>query len=434
MSATLSIPGGGQANITQGTPVNVLCTFGGQTIPVDEFVIVGGAYGSIGRSRFHTSMSMLQALKIDLYNLAVSSGPSVEVQVKISYGNTTPVRIFGGEYLNTSWDYDQDEVIINARDYLGVLMDQHRLPRSLTQDLIKFENVGQSANSLGIGITNQTLSNVVTAIANEWGLTPILGLQANPVVGTQYGTLDKVFSTVPQSLWQILTNLAIDTGYEVFGTPYKQLYFGQPGEGQQPLGVSYKAPFQQLVTNNQGIVPCHSVSIEHEPRRNATFTVLVISQDFAKAQPTKGYATVVAPGVQGFTPGIQTGAQAVSTNSAMRSAKLQVPLYTFHAEGLTADQAQTKAAAIALDIAKRAVVVSFTIDGYIDVLPTKPVKLYGMFDESFKGLDYYVTAFQHSFRMPRDTNARGSRHSGFVTHIKAWNLSQEALAKGGVGG
>ena len=426
---------GGMASLTTATPVFAACSFGGQILPITAFTVSGGAYGTTGRANFRTSITALKALNINLYDLSVSSGPSVEVLAYANYGNNTqPARIFGGEYLNTTWSYEDDLVEIAARDYLGVLVDQHRLPTRLNKALIQWANVGQSANSFGVEIQNQLLSSVVEAIANEFGLTPIVQLNSNPILGIQYGSVDRVFTTVPQNLYTILQTLALNSGYETFGTPKKQLYFGLPGIGQNVLNVAYKVGTQQLTNSNTRPtpVPCKNIEIEHQPRRNATFSVIVISQDFAKAKPTKGYATVVAPGIPSFTAGIHSGPDAISTNQALRTKGLQVPLYTFHEEGLTADQTSAKAAAIAMDIAKRAVIVSFDIDGYIDMLPTKQVKLLGDVDAAFAAMDFYVTAYQHTFTMPSGRGGGGG--GGFKTHVKSWNVAEAALDKGGLGG
>ena len=434
VGSSLIIPEGGTASLTDATPVFTSCTFGGKVLPIHEFRVVGGTYGSTGRAHFKTSMTALKALNIDLYDISVSSGPSVEVIVYIQYGNNSqPAKIFGGEYLTTQWDYEQDSVEIYARDYLGVLVDQHRLPTRLNRALIKWTTIGQAANSVGIEVQNKQLSGLVQAIAKEFSLDPILQLRADPQIGSQYGPTDRVFTTVPRGLYSVLQTLALNTGYEVFGTPKRQLYFGLPGVGQNMLTAAYKLNTHQLAGSglSPSPVPCTDPVIEHQPRRNATFSVVVISQDFAKAKTTKGYTTVVAPGIPGYTAGLHTGPDAISTNKSLLAKRLHIPLYTFHEEGMTSDQVQDKATAIAMDIAKRCVVVSFNIDGYIDLLPTKPVKLIGEFDPSFLGMDFFITAYQHHFRMPRGN--RGG-NGGFKTHVKAWNVAQEALAKGGLGG
>ena len=132
---------------------------------------------------------------------------------------------------------------------------------------------------------------------------------------------------------------------------------------------------------------------------------------------------------KGISPGITSGTAAATASKALAAAKAnvrQVPLYTFHIEGLTAEQANREAAALALRISRRELILSGDVDILPETLPTRKIKLQGSIPDEFTGDDYFLSGYTHRFTMPR----QGSHNDrvGLVTEIKALNLPTQALA------
>ena len=411
--------------------VNIQLQVGGQTIPVFQFECTGSAYGSVGSATATTSLAALAGQQIDLYAITTQGAGVTPVTIDVALGSGQRTRIFGGEYLTTTWSMDEDQVSIHARSWAGVLADQKRILTKIgaaVQKTLAPLAPGQIKAS-GISNQNQTVGMIVTAIANEFGFTPVLNLSGsnNPTIGTLYGSADQTFMPVPQSLWSILNQLARDTGYVVYDTPNKQLVFGAPGAGLPTLTFSYNVP-----PPSQDVQPARRLVLTHHPRRNSTFRVLVISYDPAKAQVGIGRAAYVGAnyaGSNGLNAGLSTGSSAVSTDAKL--AKLdqgsnQIPLYTFHMDGLTQAQADTQAASIASDIAKRELLISFEADGLPGIAQTQMLKLTGNVPSPFTQPTFYASGFSHSFVQPgRKTK---DNRAGFLTRIKGLNIPTEALA------
>lgn len=430
-------------------------TVGGYTVPIEQFRVVGGAFGTVGHLTAVTSETVLAQQNVDLFSLTSKSPGFVEVDLAVTmaitppnpsggYDNSQPsrstTRIFGGEYVKTEFSLDDDKVTIHARDWAGVLVDQKRI-------LTKIGNAAQKilaplapgrVTVAGISNENQKISAVVTAICTEFGFNPVINLSSdgrNPTIGTLYGSADQSFITIPQSLWTILCQLARDTGYDVYVTPTKDLVFGEPGAGLSTLGVVFN------VAPTDGQMPCHSAKIEHHPRRNSTFRVLVMSYDPSKGQATIGRATYIASnfaGARGINPGLQVGQAAVSIDAALvalsqaggKVSNVTIPLYSFHVDGLSADQATLRAQTICTDIAKRELIFSATVEGLPSILPTQKVTLTGDVKANFTSQPFYVATFEHAFTMPKP-GSHSHHDAGWVTKFTCLNIPIEALAKAG---
>lgn len=434
---------------------------GGSTIPFTKFNMVGGAYGSVGHVTITTSFSALNDIKVDLFTLTSGSPGFVEVDIAVQqtpqqqsqyggYGgggaapsppSSQSTRIFGGEYLRTDFDLDADTVTIHARDWAGVLVDQKRILTKIGKAIeqVLAPLAPGRVTVAGISNENQKVGNIINSICAEFGFTPVLNLSSsgrNPTVGTLYGSADQSFITVPQSLWTIVNQLARDTGYDVYVTPKKELVFGEPGAGLDTLQLVWnKAP-------EQGQLPCRNTRIEHHPRRNSTFRVLVISYDPTLAQATLGRATYIGPsyaGQHGLTAGLNTGQSAITADKNILALQQgganigssQIPLYTFNLDGLSSDQATLKAQSIATDISKRELILSATIDGLPSVLPTQMIRLSGDMPTEFSEPIFYVSGYDQTFTMP----SAGSHQAegGWTTRITALNIPTEGLAKGAEG-
>lgn len=442
------------------TDLTFTVTVGTTAVPFTKFSMTGGAYGSVGHVTITTSFTMLNDIKLDLFTLTSGSPGLVEVAIAVrqtpgqrsqygGYGGaappptgpTQPTRIFGGEYVRTDFDLDADTVTIHARDWAGVLVDQKRILTKIGKAIEKVlaPLAPGRVTVAGISNENQKISDIVTSICTEFGFTPVLNLSSsgrNPTVGTLYGSADQSFITVPQSLWTILNQLARDTGYDVYVTPKKELVFGEPGAGLDTLQLAWN------VAPQQGQLPCRKVHIEHHPRRNSTFRVLVISYDPTLAQTTLGRATYIGSayaGQHGLVAGLSTGQAAITADKNILALQTgganigvsQIPLYTFNLDGLSTDQAALKAQSIATDIAKRELILTATIDGLPSVLPTQMIRLSGDLPTEFSEPVYYVSGYNQTFSLP----ATGSHQadSGWVTTVVALNIPTEGLAKGSEG-
>lgn len=449
-----------QFNVTYGQlsqipEVSFTVTVAGQLVPTDRFNIIGGSFGSTGHAEIHTSNQALIDAKIDLFEITSSSPGLIEVDIKVQtnqsgasqsnvYANTKTdgpdttdpgtAKIFGGEYLNTKWMMDTDEVIIRARDWSGQLVDQKRILSKIgkaVEAALKPLAPGK-VTAAGISNENQKISQIVTSIAEEFGFNPILNLEGNagdPTLGTLYSSSDQVFMPTPQSLWNILNQLARDTGYDVYVTPNKDLVFGAPGAGLPTILLQYERPEIADGTN-----PVKGLVFEHHPRRNSTFRVLVLSYDPSKAQAIIGRAAYIGANYSnqnGLPQGVVSGKEAVAADVSLAKIQnlsvSQVALYTFHLDGLNQQQADLRAATIARDIAKREVIVTAEMDGLPGILPTQQVQITGpTIPQQFSGPTYYVSQYRHTFTMPTGRARRGD--DGWMTHLTALNIPTEALA------
>ena len=405
---------------------------GGQSIPFFGFTVTGGVFASVGHAKINTSITALAAQGIDLLKLTENAASLTEVGIWVQPESGVRTRIFGGEYVSAHWSFDADTIEIECRDWAGVLVDQKRVLTKIGTAIaatLKADVVGQ-VSVVGISNQNQKVSQIVTAIAQEFGFTPVLNLDTanNPTMGSLYGSDDYVYMTVPQSLWAVLCQLARDTGYDVYVTPNKDLVFGLPAAGQDTLQLAYN-----LASLPDGAAPVRNLKIEHHPRRNSTFRVMVISHDGARAQATLGQAVSIGDnyaGTKGLQPGITSGTAAASAAKALAGAKAsvsQVPLYTFHMEGLTADQANRAAASLALQIARCLLVLTGDVDIRPEMLPTRQIKVQGALANEFTGQTYSTSSFSHRFTMPKG-DGRADERAGLVTELHGLNVPTQALA------
>jgi hypothetical protein len=243
---------------------------------------------------------------------------------------------------------------------------------------------------------------------------------SNPTMGALYGGEDQIYWPMPETLWGVLNKLARDTGNEVYVTPNKKLVFGLPGAGLTPIVASWG-----LNPPPSGAYACKNLVIEHNPRRNLTFRVLVLSYDAAKAQVTEGTAYVLGTNVntndqQTVHAGVWTGTDAslIGTQLFKTQQDYAIPLYTFRIDGLTQQQTQTQAVAIARDIAKRELIVTCETDGIMTVLPMNPISLTGPdLDPEFVAHNYWVNAYSHEFRLTQN-----SERAEFMTKLTMLDL------------
>lgn len=384
---------------------------GGVPVPLTAFHTTLGTYGSVGHCDVTTSRSLLRAANVDLVAISAAAPQSLEVGLSVILDGV-PVKLFGGEYVSARWDIPSDTIDIHCRDFAGLLVDQKRVLSTVARSAATALAPGQNENRSSISNQNQPLGDLVTAIAKMFNMTPILHLSGgnNPTVGSILGSSDTVFMPTPRSLWGILNRLARETGYEVHTTPQRELVFGTPGAGLVPLNLCWNVP-----TPPPGFLPIRPpFNVLHNPRRNLSFRVLVLSYDPAKSQTTRGEAYVVGTNVStGGSSKIKAGAwqgadAATITNSlSANQGRLQIPLYTIRVDGLTQDQAVTKANAIAADIAKRELIVNATLDLVPAIVPLQPFNLFGDVEPEFAGHKYFINGASHVYRMPDSGSGDG---------------------------
>ncbi len=260
----------------------------------------------------------------------------------------------------------------------------------------------------------------MTAIAKQFGLTPDLRLAegSDPQIGNLFGdSNDTVLTSAPQSLWGFINRLARASGNTVYTTPQKALVFGVPGAGLEPIAITYRS--NPIPPGMYGAI---SLDVEHNPRRNLTFRVLVLSYDPTTSTTTKGQAFVIGSNYstsEGSTvhAGAWGGTDADNIANAIGtgkgSKKNAVQLYTFHLDGLTAAQAQAQAKSIAADIAKRELIASVKTTCVPTVQPSNPATLGGQINGEFAAHKYFVTQYNHKFSMGKEGGGEGA----FDTHM-----------------
>ena len=429
---------------TTPTAIQFQVQVGEQALVVSEFNVTSGSYGSVGSASMQVSRRLLTSLDFDLVDVT-SNSTIVPVSIWVASGQIPLTKIFDGDVMSTDWNMDLDTVTIHARDHAGVFVDQRRIlardAQAVTSALTPL-SPGQQLNPSGISTINRKVSQVVEDIANQFGYTPVLNMGDSDVLkGAQFGAGDHTYMTIPQNLWQILNDLARDTGNEVYTTPDRKLVFGTPGAGLPTLYFNWNTPFvPENTPDDPQVYPCQNLRINHNPRRNATFRVLVFSYAPGTATATIGRATYVGSNANtsSIPEGLHVGNDALSadkqllqssdTRSGGSSRDLSsVQLYTFHWDGLTNDDANARAAAIANDIAKRFLQIHFWIDGLPTVTPTQKFFLSGPegMPSAFTGNTWYVSGIRHVFRLPGDSV---SLTDGYRTEIIGLDLPNNALA------
>lgn len=400
--------------------VDIVATIGGQKFLPTAFAVHSGTYGSAGHAEIVTSITQMADAKIDLVQASLNATGGLEIDISVNVDGAGPVRIFGGEYVFGKWAYDADRLTIRARDWAGLLVDQKQVLTGTADQILSILAPGQPSDAAGVEAQNQTIVDLVTSIAKQYGFTPVINVPTadDSNVGAMFGSDDTVYAPVPASLWELLNEIARTTGYEVYVTPNKELVFGPPGSGTTPLALTWNVNPPPAAA-----APVRNLSVVHNARRNASFRVLVMSYDPAKGQLTEGTAYVIGVGLTGSSqqtvaPGIWEGGATALIDTALSSA--QLPIYTFHIDGLTQAQAQQRATAIATDIAKRQFVLEATADVIPSIVPMQQVGITGPIAPAFYGNAFYVNAYSHVFRLPKSP-----RDVGLVTNIIALDLAVE---------
>ncbi len=421
-------------NNTQA-PVTAYMVIDGKHLPIWEFTVTMGAYGTVGTFSATTDIEALNTAKIDLYveSLATKK-PFLPVQIYVSdqYGNTNYL-LFGGEYDRSEWEMLEDTVTLTGRDWAGILVDT----KVTLQDQSMYFNT-QASNSvptLNLGdldftVNNLTIYQFYEKVASIFGFTLDINqaeLWPKPL-GVQVQEYH-VFSGSPKPLWDIMVFLAriggVSEPLEVFITPDKVIHL-QPVSTTETLNVSWKLPSSQI---SKGTFPLMNLRITHEPRRNATFAVVVLSYHYAAVHSQ--WAGIMYANTENFNknqanyqkydvggPGWTVGQGPWASGNLMND--LGKPVYVFREkQGMNKSTAYQQAFAMVADLAKREIIIEGTIDGYAPLLPMTKITLTGKSLMGFEVRTYYANTVEHHFSLPDET---GDNDSGFTTHFKAWTL------------
>ena len=339
--------------------LQVVFTIGGQQLPINVFSVTGGSQGTTGSANFSLSINALIQSGYDLVGKSNASGTPLPVSCFIE-ANSGSGKVFTGEFMTSSWEYVNDKVTLHCRDLGGKMVDEKRV-------------LAAGTGGGGVQTQNQKISQFVSQVAKAYGLTAdTSGIQNDEIMGRYFGDqTTAVLTSTPKTWWAFLTKLARDTGNEMHVTPQGSLLFGAPGKNGDTLNFTWRVASQDL-----GSFPLLHLDFEHNPSRNRHHTVTVNSYDPTKATISKG--------------------QKVTNKGTHR--------YSFHTDGLTADQATKRADAISKDISKREIIAHIQCDLLLSVKPMQPAKITGEIDPTFSSYDYVVSEYSHEFAMA-DKNA-----------------------------
>ena len=325
-------------------------TIGGTQIPITVFSVTGGSHGTTGSLSVSASIKALTQTGFDLLGQSNASGTPLEVTLDVS-ADSGSGRLFSGEFMTSSWEYANDKVTLHCRDKGGKMVDEKRVLAP-----------GQSSG--GVQTQNQKISDFVSQIAKAYGLTPKVNVKNDETMGRYFGDENTiVLTSTPKTWWAFLTKLARDTGNEMHVTPKGELVFGTPGDGDT-LRFTWRAPF-----TSDDSYPLLHLDFEHNPSRNKHHTVTVNSYDPTHAKVTTG--------------------KAVRGQGTKR--------YSFHSDGLTADQATKRADAISKDISKREIIAHIQMDFLPSIQPMQPAQISGEIDHVFASYDYVVSEYSHEY-------------------------------------
>ncbi len=386
---------------------------GGYTLPSFEWTVDAASYGQLSHSTVRTTISALQRYKINVPSL---NGASSRVPAKITMNGQT---IFGGTYRHGFFDFDRDEAEFFLRDYAAILFDTKRSIADIKYD----------------GVTvKEFISNLTEEFGNvPGGLTGVnIDIESNPLVGTVFAQTGLVqggssMSTYPRPIWDLIVLIAKWIGANVFTTPEGILNFIQTPKN--PIIQQYtwmQGPDQavDVTTRNVQFNPILKLNVMHQPENNQNFNVVVISHTQNDVQWTSQTTTAIGEdfGDTGIKPKLYSGADGVKVQSLLSSRGLGIPTYYFPIDGLTADQAQSRADAIASEYAKRLYVVNAVVDGNPEIRPLQQFLINEGEAGSLIGFaqkPLYISGVRHSFSMPQGDSLA---HDGFQTTIKNLTL------------
>ncbi len=394
------------------------------------------AYGSVGSFRAQVSREVLNSAELNLFNVGSQATSQVPVYIKVTENGQT-TTLWGGEMDTVSTHYDSDTVTISGRDWAGLLVDTKRpiqstqvvggTTQSFTPGATNVAATGAAvadftaAIGSAANVQNKTPSQIAYYIAARNSFLPQVYTYPNePEIGALFSGLH-VNASSPRTEWSILQYMARLLGWVCFVTPTRQLYFG-PFTAGTPLDLSWK---QSPVPD--GMLPCNDLEITYNPRRNSNFLVVVESFDLETVARTTGVVGVAHPGTisQVLTAFPQVNVQnnrfivgtaGTSSGSSLGAlfTALGKPVYVYTHPNLNVSQAEQQAFSMALELAKRELIMRCRVDGSATLTPLQTVRMHGDLGD-FAGQDYYVNSLEHSFDLDE----------GWYTHLHGWTLGPQ---------
>lgn len=363
-----------------------------QFFPCTEVEVELASNGSLSTVDGRSSLAMLRYQGIDIYGEAASKeGAAIDVYAGYD-GNAE--RLFSGVLDEFDLDMDGDIITFSGRDHAAALTDTKDVPSN-------------------INYKNQTIGQIVEEIAKQYDLKSDV---TDPGIKAGADLYDEnAYMPHAQPPWNMLQDLAKQVGYECFIKPgTKELFFGPTEEaGGDEIKVIYGAKEEGSER------PIRNLKITYQPRRNGNVDVEVISYHPTQAKSIKGKASAKGKRKSGKSKGKfivghpQKGKQTAKSGGSKPSAK---PTVVIRQDGLTKEQADKKAEAIAKDIAKRQIIIKGTIEGMTDAkvhsklnLKEGELNIFG-----FDSGEYLISAVRHKLRMPQ-----GGSGGGWTTELTA---------------
>lgn len=374
--------------------------------------VTRGAYGANGS---FSVTCPIQSSSLNIQQIAQNVGADArsEVQIQVSTDNgTTWNNLMTGDLDSMDWNFDQDTIELNGRDFSGRLTEQRVVLKNSE-------------------LTNMTPSQLAVQFAMDAGLTPdVTPIPGEQVIGYLGENNLAIRTATPISKWNLLVLMARLTSRAVWVSSDNPpiLYFGPVNFSQTPRPLWYGS------TDNTKI-PIRHLLGQYRLFKNTTFQVIVMS--YHPKQQVQASASVLVLGEEVQYETLKTIPAGTYKGGAAGSLRLQLgnvlrdkPAYIFHAHALNPQQCDTLAEAIARDIAKRQFILKGQIDGDWTVDPLEVVTvtldpntpLIGLSSANkastkfnlgpFSGLPMYVSQVHHTFDMT----------SGFLTDLSMWYL------------
>lgn len=371
----------------------------GKEIPVLNWRASLGSQGSLGTASATTSIALLRYAGINLVTAAQKKdGASFDIYAGFE-GDYQ--HIFGGVMDSVRLDMKADTVTLEGRDHGANLVDAR-----MTISKIKYKN--------------KKVSEIVKQIAEEHDLEADVE-ETDMMAGIEMWD-SHAYIPHSQPWWSVIQSLAQQVGFEAKITPDKKLYFGPPGaDSSNTFTVTWGAGPDE--SPEHPLIDCE---IFFSPRRNKSFEVRVLSYHPQRAEMISGNGTPQdVENAQGGGQKSGTTAMGTSKGRAVKNFKggrssskpSKKPVFTYHMDGLSAEQAMTKAQAIADDLAKRQVVITCTAEGIPDLKIHSKIKLRGSRIDmmGFDSREYVVTGVNHTYNMPQE----GGNDGGLQTELIA---------------
>jgi hypothetical protein len=450
---------------TPPTKVTSTATFNGKELKFYSWTVNQGSYGSVSSFEIKTSLQFLRDSGLDIYGAALASVAPVPVEIFVTdqYGNAD-TQIFGGEYDRSEWHFSADEVVLTGRGWEGVLVDS----KVILADQTVYFDTSQATSTPTIGdaptssfqITNMTILEFLEQVAEVFDFTLEVDdqyLDTTPL-GTLVANFD-VFTTSPKPVWDILVFLSriasTSVPFEVYVTPDKFLHFqttGIPGfSAIDPLTFTWNKPQayidQQNSVKADTVYPLMDLDVTHNPRRNSTFGVVVLSYHYATV--SQQYGTLVYANDLNITansaawekfgvtgPGFFAGKSPYGASNLLGD--LGRPIYVFrYRQAMDRDAVIAEAWHQALDIAKKEILIEGVIDGIATLQMLTPFFIDGAasdllgFNKEASGANgtggtrtFYINHIEHSFSIPQDDepHATEGAAAGYTVRFSAWTL------------